>query len=261
MKPNLLITIGDSWTEGTGCYNPIDLSNISISTNFNKFRASKELFELQKKNSNRFHENGWPNRLGKKLGFDKVINLSRMGASNSGLVKLFLEFLEKYNLENYNVFVIWMMTEPSRFSFYINGEIKNFIVNTGEFSNSYYKMLGDEDRDTILEQIFYIKTMENICGNNNFNLLITYWSTTAMNLYRIYKSKYYLTPRYQLPIPLPAPTHIEKNKSSKYYSYICNHPNELGYEKISNTIASLIEKNHPHYIVNQSKDDIEWEWL
>ena len=81
MKKKLLITLGCSCTEGVGCYdlsiNPEKLTYLKL--------PPKELRLTRQ----RFHRLGWPNRVGRKINADKVLNLGVGGSSNSAHLKLF----------------------------------------------------------------------------------------------------------------------------------------------------------------------------
>ena len=96
MKPKLLITLGCSWTEGVGCYVPSVYYNASTAVTFNDIEPL--ISKYHDKNKKNFHEFGWPNRLGKKLAFDKVINLGVGGSSNSTAVKIIYEFIEQNDI-------------------------------------------------------------------------------------------------------------------------------------------------------------------
>lgn len=251
MKPKLLISMGCSWTEGVGCYDP---NTIPPNVNENNFLGSREYKDIFIKNSNRFHELGWPNRLGKKLGYDKVINLGTAGSSNSGQLKLFTEkYLEK-DLSEYDVLIVWYLTESARFSFYSGGYNKNFTFSDdAPIEKAYLNMLEDVEIDTSLEQIFYMKLMEQICENKGYNLLFTSWLSSNINLY--YQSKYFLSPGFKQIIPTS-----DTDEYKKYKSILCAHPNEKGYQIISDKIYNEIKQNHSYLIANPPKETIEWEW-
>jgi len=250
MKKKLLITMGCSFTEGVGCY---DVSNMDEL----KFYGDlpKEQFIHQ---TNNFHKLGWPNRLGKKLGYDKVINLGLGGSSISGQVKQFSEkYLDK-DFSEYDVLLVWLLTDPSRISFYSNGMINCIVSNSNEpIYNEYIKLI-DITLDTILEQIFYIKMMENICENKGYQLLITPLLKNKLieQLYSLYVSDYYLTH------PLTSiPGEIISNKK-----YWCNIPegdchfNEDGYEYMANRMNQIIRDDFPHLVSTKSNNELEWEW-
>lgn len=251
MKPRLLLTIGDSLTEGIGAY---DESTIPI--NFNSHEDIDILFDLYHKNIKNFNKYSWPTQLVQKLGYDKLINLGIGGASTSGNVKQLLESYSTERFEDYEVTVIWLLSEPTRISFYIDGFIQNQNIGNHKGESSIMDLYLSEikDNDPILEQIFYIKVMEEICHNRKWNLIITYWGEWGKYLIHNHNSKNYLTPYYQPIIPpdLSDPVNV------KYKSPVCNHPNKLGYEYMSNLIYDLLKKYHNHLISTPNKGPIEY---
>jgi len=180
---------------------------------------------------------GWPHLVSKELGFNELINLARCGSSTSGQLKLFLE----QDFTNQDVYIIWMLTSPVRFSFYRNGTICNINPTVpSEIGKAYVDFLRYTTLDTCLEQVFYVKCMYNICKANNYKLIITYWDTTSMETQKLDSiNDYYLT---------PSPENIMPYDLS-LRSPICKHPNEKGYEYMANKIISYIDKNHRHYRV------------
>jgi hypothetical protein len=122
----------------------------------------EKYLEIYNKNINNFREKGWPNKLGMMLGYDKVINLGLAGSSTSGQVKVFVEkYLDK-DLSNYNVTVVWLLTEPSRFSFYREMGVCNILPAENynidnKIGPAYLNFIKDINLDPMLEQIFYIK--------------------------------------------------------------------------------------------------------
>ena len=112
MKPKLLITLGCSWTEGIGIY------DTKLDPKTNKIIYSIDI--------NKIHELSWPNRVGKKLGFNKVINLGEGKGSHSSQVKKFYEYVKNQNFRDYDVLLIFLMTDPIRISIYKNGSIKSY---------------------------------------------------------------------------------------------------------------------------------------
>jgi hypothetical protein len=247
MKKKLLITMGDSVTEGVGCY---DYSKISDTSNLS---LEEERYQTQ-----RFHTYGWPNRLGKKLNYDKVINIGWAGSGQSAHVKLLFEKIIGKDFSEYDVLIVWLLSEPSRFSFYSYGRISQFLPNMAgkyghELEVAYIKDIGNIEQDSNLETIFYIKCMEQICENNNFNLQITSWHNHSFNyIKQLYNSKYYMKSTNNNPI-----CSIMKGE---YKSKICEHPNEKGYEIISQNMFNSIQKYNPN-LINQNKvDKFEWIW-
>jgi hypothetical protein len=258
-KPKLLITMGCSLTEGEGCYDINTLPN-DIDINRNTFT---DLYvdltqEIKNKNYQRFHENGWPNRLGRKLNYNRVINLGFGGASTSGQLKVFMEKYYNEYFIDYDVCLIWYLSESSRISFYQDGEVRNIQNSTSSHKSLYneYIKLIDINYDTILEQLFYVRIMNEICSNRNWNFLVQHHDLPLGQRLRQYDSnhEYYLN---------QDNINIDDMISSNldyYVSPICSHPNENGYELISSIIYQQIKKYYPH-LINQNKvENFTWEW-
>ena len=68
MKKKLLITLGCSFTEGVGCYDPELLKQYPVIN-------EKIKGDIYNKSIGYFHANGWPPRLQQKLNYDRLINL------------------------------------------------------------------------------------------------------------------------------------------------------------------------------------------
>ena len=236
MGKNTLVVMGCSMTEGHGCWG-----------DFNKqITKVDDMLKLRKKYRNRFYEFGWPNIVAKELGFDKVINLGKTGSSTSGQLKFFKE----QNFGNDNVYIIWMLTEPIRFSFYKKGKIKNINPAGGTpIGNSYIDFVDDITLDSCLEQLFYIKCMIDICKLNNYNLLITHWNSASKHTQLLDD----VTDNYLQKVPK---TILPTNK--KVISNVCGHPKELGYDWMAKTILKEIKNNNKNFIISDKKDKLEY---
>ena len=236
MGKNTLVVMGCSMTEGQGCWG-----------DFNKHITKvDDMLKLRKKYRNRFYEFGWPNIVAKELGFDKVINLGKIGSSTSGQLKFFKE----QNFGNDNVYIIWMLTEPIRFSFYKKGKIKNIHPAKGTpIGNSYIDFVDDITLDSCLEQLFYIKCMRDISKLNNYNLLITHWNSASKHTQLLDD----VTDNYLHKVPT---TILPPNR--KFISNVCGHPNELGYDWMAKTILKEIKNNNKNFIISDKKDKLEY---
>lgn len=251
MKKNLLVTLGCSMTEGVGCYD--------MSRNLKKTRYFYLPEEEKKYQENEFHTHGWPNRVGKKLGFDKVINLGLGGSANSHHAKTFLERVPNYSeIDDYNVYVIWLQTAPTRISFYDGNKIRSFIPYVDDHPHSpgrvYLKYIDDFELGSLNEQVFYSKVVEQVCENNGYKLIHIYWSNTHKELMQLYDSPYNL---------FDSPNSVIKGVTTddkEFLSPVCGHPNHKGYEKIANFIVDGIDTFRPEFRVGKSKETIEWEW-
>lgn len=253
MKKKLLITMGCSFTEGVGCYDPetipIDMIDIMKDDRVEKVYTS---------NRDRFHKFSWPSFLQKQIKYDKLINLGLGGSSISGNVKIWFEkYYDKKLHDEYDVLIIWLLPEPSRFSFYANGVVKNINPSTPFNENNietynlgieYVRFIHDVNVDPFLEEIFYIKVMEEYCKCNNYNLLYT---PLDFNLNKLFE-KFHNT-EYRMIFDENIIPNFSENPEMK--SLICGHPNEKGYEKISNNFFDSLCVHHPHLInTNDPKD-------
>lgn len=251
MKKKLLVTLGDSYTEGVGCY---DMTRMPEGVKYNGLK--KEDREYQEE---RFHRLGWPNRVGKALGFDKVLNLGLGGSSISFSAKMLVEkVVGNPNYSDFDIFIIWMGTEPTRFSFFDGYTLKNFRPSndphTSSFSREYLNCIKDPTLGGLNEQVFYTKVVEQVCQNNSYRLLIVNWNKTIEQFMRLYPSKYLLFPE-----PLSVLSRI-RFQDPQDFSPICRHPNENGYKKIADMIVKGIQKYRPEFVVGPEKEEIDWEW-
>ena len=262
MKKKLLITLGCSWTEGYGCYDETTIPD-KVKKN-QKVSDWKQLTDIQENNFDRFHEYGWPVLLAKKLGYHKLINMGFGGSSTSGQLKRYYDSYYNEKFEDYDVTIIWFLTHPTRFSFYSQCAIYDIMpgvrelnninhVEQSDFSQKYLEYIHDWQIDTTLEQLFHIKSMEQLCENRNFKLLLTHSDIKSDALLKYYHD----SSNYLNPIPQSILYSLNPYKEQ---SYLCNHPNEKGYSKIAKEMYRLITKHH-HTIINRNGDpELEWEW-
>ena len=250
-KQNLLITMGCSYTEGVGCYD----YNLFTETEKNKKKFSNDevgdLYDIHRDN---FHKMSWPNRVGKKLGFDKVLNLGVGGGSASGQLKKFMQIYDEERISKYNVTIIWMLSFSSRFSFYSQGWPRDLQMGASNKLSKYYtQFLDNIENDTTLEQLFYLKCMENVCENKNYNLITVHMDQKTDGLLKfLHKSKTYL-------FDDPKSIFFKLNRS-KYFSPICNHPNEIGYEMVSEILVNQIQRKFPNYIPKVLSNNTTFEY-
>lgn len=251
-KANLLLTMGCSFTEGMGCYDEMLVKKYKVKEGDGTTYTWPLNFELLYLNSfDNFHKFGWPNNIGKLLGYDEVINMGYSGSSTSGQVKILTEKYLNDTLNEYNVDIIWMLTDPNRFSFYIDKKIYDFHpTKESLLESSYLKTIKDET-DSLLEQKFYIKLIEEICSKRNWNLLITHWSHHYFKqIKEIYKSKNYIK-------SMPEESVLTKPSLK---SSICGHPNQLGYEYISKQMLKVILLHHKEFVKGEYNKNIKWTW-
>lgn len=258
MKKKLLITLGCSLTEGVGCYDPTTIP--SDMTNMLKHKNFSEVYNM---NRERFHKFSWPARLQKQLNYDFLINLGLGASSTSGNLKV---WFEKYYNKNFNddfdVLIIWLLPDPTRFSFYRNSFIKNVIpyrslysFNTHEYyiGKEYVKFIQDIDLDPALEQIFYLKIFEEHCKFYKYNFLYT---QVDFNLNKLFE-KFYNTENRMFFNNSILPNFSEHPNMK---SILCGHPNEIGYEYVSNKIFEWIKLNRPELTSSNIPNKFESSW-
>ena len=245
-KPKLLITLGCSFTEGVGCYDPQTLIN-------NKGDV-ESLSTIYAKNKERFHEYSWPSLLQKMLNYDELINLGLGGASTSGNLKVFFEKYKDIDFsEKYDVLIIWFVPHSTRFSFYRNGHVVNIIPTmdhniynryTYKLGLEYVNFIGNLSLDPTLDQLFYIKVMEDHCKLKNYNFLFTLTDPLSESLYnKLYDGKCMMLNGKS---PLP---NVYENPHLK--SLACDHPNEKGYEIVAQTFFNWIQEYRKDLLSNE----------
>lgn len=260
-KKKLLITLGCSYTEGMGCY---DMDRLPDGAHiYSADLLSQEEIDYQRE---RFHTLGWPNRLGKKLGYDKVINLGFGGGSTSGNLKQFMEHYWNENFDEYEVFILWWLPSAHRMSFY-SEDIIHHIIPPGSdedpreddpyytLGREYIKFVENFPDDTYLEQIFYLKMMISYCSLKGFDFL---WYIDNEHIDNNIFNKY---PSKELWIGVQSEllnNTIYENES--LVSPVCGHPNEDGYEIVSKIFFDSIKQNYPYLIKGDPVNSIDWEW-
>ena len=247
-KKKLLITIGDSYTEGVGCYDEIYL-NSDIS--FEKLTS-----DIYIKSTDRFHEFGYPNELGRLLNYDKVINLASGGFAPLSNVKYFFERHLHQDYSDYEVFIFWLIPSFFRTSFYFQGRIISKMPIgsvTDDFDKEYIKKLmedGSHELNVTLETVFGIKIMELISKFKNYNFLFTIVDMPLENtLQKVYKSNNFISN-----------FNVFDGLDKKDDYSICLHPNEKGYKKVAKNIYNKIQQDYPHLINKNKVENFEWSW-
>lgn len=245
-------------TEGVGCYD--ESINPDGKLYFNLSEKPKKLTQQ------RFHELGWPNRVGKALGYDRVVNLGIGGSSNSLHLKLFVDKIipDLNNLKtNYNINVIWMMTSPLRFSFYTPSSIKFFLpektdskYGLNELEKAYIKSMPEFKIGPAREQVHLIKLAEYMFRSLEIPIAFTSWNPSFKNVYKLYNSDNFISPTFKNQTYT-----YKKNEISTIVG--CNHPNEKGYEIIAKNIIKLLKKYRPEFIPKTPtcNSKFSWEWI
>ena len=260
MKKKLLITLGCSHTEGVGCWDdkysyPIDFD--ASHRDFGNFLGM---------NMDNFHELGWPNRLGKKLGYDKVINLGFGGSSTSAQMKMFILRYSDKQFDDYDVSVVWLLTDSLRTSFFRNNILvslmpSDFYEDNVSLFESIYKFVsknGTIPRDIVLmdyirEEYVNRKSVETICNLKNWNFIsfhshTHHYNNMIQDVYDSNKNHCFDDIGFTL------------ENDERYISNICGHFNEVGYEMLSNNMYDWILKNHPKMVDDNLSDTIDWEY-
>ncbi len=258
MKKKLLITLGCSLTEGVGCYDTATIPPDMV--NMLKHEKFSEVYDM---NRERFHKFSWPSYLQKQLNYDFLINLGLGASSTSGNLKVWFEKYYDKNFSNeFDVLIIWLLPEASRFSFYRNSYVKNIIPYTRLYSfnsddyyigKEYLKFIKETELDTMLEQTFYLKIFEEHCKFNNYNFLYTPVDYTRNKFF----NNFYNTENRMIFNDSILPN-FSKYPSMK--SLICNHPNELGYDYVSNKMFEWIQLNRPELISTNIPTKFEANW-
>ena len=244
--------MGCSMTEGHGCY---DLSLI----NTEDFPDRNAVNSINiKPHLDRFHEYGWPNRVGRKLGYNKVINIGRSGTSNSFHLTIFLHTilpqLRYLRFQYDEIKVIWMMTEPYRVTYL--GEKTAVSVSPLNYVSDLDKKLMEFflKKQIIPErtQAFLMQQSEFIFNQLGIDFLFTSWNNSFLEVYNHFKTNHYLS---------PLPDYVRQSSNPLLQSKICKHPNEDGYEHISEEIVKRVRKFHPQFDMGVERASCDWEHI
>lgn len=232
-RDTLLITIGDSWTEGVGCYDPELLPKF-----FDEKLDLQDMY-LQSRHGGHFGRGGWPIQLAKMLNCD-VINIAEGGDANSSSAKrLIQEYPELDSItKNYKkVTVLWLLTSPDRFGFYHRKSINNYLPDTSPtaISKAYYKDVNIDPLDSLLEASFYLRTVYWYCKAKNFNFIYGSAFTNIEPLNEV------------CDLPGNIHSHIINNCMTRYLDNKdesiwahCWHPNNKGYFIIAQALYSIL---------------------
>ena len=250
-KKKLLIALGCSLTEGVGCYDINIIPPECFSDNQLFFQPKYS--HLYNASLDRFHQNSWPSVLGKKLNYHKVLNLGLGGSSTSGQFKIFLDKYEDEIFEEYDVALMWFLSEPSRLSYYSGGIVRNSITTrtktNGKFEQGYIENIEDIIVDPLLEQLTYVKAMAEICNNRKWEYIVMHHDLQFIHyIKKLNQKPYWLFGNWYT------------NFSDETYSPVCMHPNEKGYEFIAQVMFDELMKYKPHILNKGEKVETELEW-
>jgi hypothetical protein len=239
-RENLLITLGDSWTEGVGCYHP------KLEHQFFKKKIDKQHLYLESRKDGFFGRGSWPFQLSTILNTD-LINLGIGGDSNSASAKRFIhdfDRLEHIRSKYKKITVIWLLSDPNRFSFYTRQVLNNFLPNlddsSASFVKKYFQHANIDPLDSILETSFYVHAVYWFCKANGLNFVYGSAFSDLSSLKQICK------------VPGNIHQHTEKSSMNNYLTQsmhaFCNHPNTTGYYTIAAEIKKILELNFKEYV-------------
>lgn len=247
LDKNLLITLGDSWTYGVGCYIPELLDQ--------RGNPTIPAEEIYIKSAHRFKEYGWPNLCSKTLEYE-LINLGSGGAANSALAKMLLDNKQYKDLKKvYNrVVLVFLLSDPIRFSYYNNNILSSYTTRAPTIKennlsvHNWDSFTGLESfldwyvnnvnvTDASKETAFYLRTVEYFCKYYEYDF---YWGTAFTDVEEI------------LPYYDNHDACLHNKQFSCFRQYIfdtlntsafsyCHHPNERGYRLIGEFITDKIK--------------------
>lgn len=234
---NLLITIGDSWTEGVGCYSD------DLLFRYQNRKITLDQLTHAGKTAGTFNVGSWAYQLSQDLGYD-LINLGLGGTANSWAAKTLInesdnDYLSKYT----NVLVVWLLSEPSRFSFYCQNSLASWMPaypsvhgDTQRFLRAYFDEVKSSFEDDVKETKFYVKAVDSFCKARGYKFA--------------YGSAFTIYPGFE-----NVSTNLHKHTSYKCFNDLLTnidrralfspdqHPNELGYQYIGTEIAKVLRND------------------
>lgn len=217
----VLITLGCSMTEGVGCYVPEYLND--------KGQPINDSWEYHHRS---FHKNGWPNKVGKKMGFDHVINTGYGGSGNTYAYASFIDWINPSDLKDCDVTVIWLLTEPSRTDVYYEKQMTTVSSNNpySLWQETYCKAIftsSSFDIDHALKTRLCIRSLKDVCKGRG-------WKSCIIS---------YLNPDKVIGLKKEIDVHYEGLIDTKYPTAYCGHPTEEGYNVISDRIVKILKRN------------------
>ena len=243
MKNKLIITMGDSFTEGLGCWTEIPDGY----TIFDEKYSADEHEEIHRSNKKYFLEYGWPSLVSKKMGYDYLLNMGQAGSSISGQAKKLYQELYSYDFKKHDEKVlIWFLQCGARISSYVGGILTNIMVNRrnsneSNFYNSYFNLLSKKSKkdkwepDLALEHIYHIKTVSIFCKSKDIKFVPIFmedyhgWIEYLASDITIYKS---IFPNFGFA--------TENEYNEEFLSPVCGHLNKKGYELLAEDLYNTI---------------------
>lgn len=155
----LLITLGDSFTEGVGCYHP-ELYQGYIN-------GTVSALDLYVNSTPYWQTVNWAQVLGRKVG-RTTINLAHGGDSNSAQAKKFYALTDLP--ESNDVVVIWTLSYPERFSFYSSGKLENYSINSLDepIARAYFETVYTGLIDAHKETAYYLSSVRALCQTRSW---------------------------------------------------------------------------------------------
>lgn len=256
MKTKLIITMGDSFTEGMGCWSEIPDGY----TIFDEKYSAAEHKEIQRSNQKYFLEYGWPSLVSKKMGYDYLLNMGEAGSSISGQAKKLYQELYSYDFKKHSEKVlIWFLQCGARISSYVGGILTNIMFNElnndgRDFYNSYFNLLSkksirdDWEPDLALEHIYHIKTVSIFCKSKDIKFVPIFmqdyhgWIEYLAPDITIYKS---IWPNFDFS--------KERKQNQELISPVCGHFNKKGYELLAEDLYNtIIQAQIPVFDYNEN---------
>jgi len=158
-----IVVAGDSWTYGSEIRDP------TLPKRVNDWDEPNDKYRLPRI---------WPNKLGKMIGIDDVVNLSYPAGSNDRTVRHLMGWLTEYYLKDNKptdeLFVVIGLTSPERKDFYYRSKRDNWWFtlwpmwehkypqdDITNFSKLYIKNFyhSEEYTHRYINQIFYLQTV------------------------------------------------------------------------------------------------------
>lgn len=253
---SLLVTLGDSYTEGVGCYDPSLIKEI----NSGKIDES-QIYSLSRE---RFLQYAWPVHTARILNFD-LLNLAKGGMSNASMAKTFLtgeytNLRKKYD----RVLVIVLLSYNNRLGFFRGGKPYSIIPMSedkedAELYKAYLKFLLSDNStqenmkfyhdgktkylyrhdDGLYETAFSIRAIESFCKANNYTF---FYGSFVEDIYPL-KDLYYSNGNLHSFLHHKAPRSIIEliGQDRSMFSF-CSHLNEAGYERVGSELGLLLDR-------------------
>lgn len=234
---NLLITIGDSWTEGVGCYSD------ELLFEYQNRKIDLDQLTHRGKIEGTFNTGSWAYQLSNDIGYD-LLNLGEGGTANSWSAKKLIndfdnDYLSKYN----NVIVIWLLSEPSRFSFYCQNNLASWmpaypsnVGATQRFLRSYFEEVNPSFEDDVKETKFYVKAVDSFCKARGYKFAYGAAFTEFSGFENVSNNLHNFTSYKNFNVLL-------SNIDKRALFAPDQHPNQLGYQYIGTEIAKILRNN------------------